>query len=201
MSLKSLIASIFGLKTEDEYNHLKDTNTKLMTEVTQCEAENKELQTKLQSALDKYDTLTATHNAEIAEAKQTISDNEAKIKSLNNTVVDLNATISQKNDQIALLTATVNELKKEIESLKQEIQDLKKQEEDPKSKVSLTVEPQDGVTFTANGVPISGTTYYDKGTKLLLTCYKDNKKTKSFYISEEDDDEGNSTTKTIEDKK
>lgn len=201
MSLKSLIASIFGLKTEDEYNHLKDTNTKLMTEVTQCEAENKELQTKLQSALDKYDTLTATHNAEIAEAKQTISDNEAKIKSLNNTVVDLNATISQKNDQIALLTATVNELKKEIESLKQEIQDLKKQEEeDPKSKVSLTVEPQDGVTFTANGVPISGTTYYDKGTKLLLTCYKDNKKTKSFYIAEADDKEDTST-KAIKDKK
>lgn len=201
MSLKSLIASIFGLKTEDEYNHLKDTNTKLMTEVTQCEAENKELQTKLQSALDKYDTLTATHNAEIAEAKQTISDNEAKIKSLNNTVVDLNATISQKNDQIAFLTATVDELKKEIESLKQEIQDLKKQEEeDPKSKVSLTVEPQDGVTFTANGVPISGTTYYDKGTKLLLTCYKDNKKTKSFYISEASDEEDN-TTKASKDKK
>ena len=201
MSLKSLIASIFGLKTEDEYNHLKDTNTKLMTEVTQCEAENKELQTKLQTALDKYDTLTATHNAEIAEAKQTISDNEAKIKSLNNTVVDLNATISQKNDQIALLTATVNELKKEIESLKQEIQDLKKQEEeDPKSKVSLTVEPQDGVTFTANGVPISGTTYYDKGTKLLLTCYKDNKKTKSFYISEAADEEDTST-KASKDKK
>lgn len=200
MSLKSLIASIFGLKTEDEYNHLKNTNTKLMTEVTQCEAENKELQTKLQSALDKYDTLTATHNAEIAEAKQTISDNEAKIKSLNNTVVDLNATISQKNDQITLLTATVDELKKEIESLKQEIQDLKKQEEDPKSKVSLTVEPQDGVTFTANGVPISGTTYYDKGTKLLLTCYKDNKKTKSFYIAEADDEE-DSTTKASKDKK
>lgn len=201
MSLKSLIASIFGLKTEDEYNHLKDTNTKLMTEVTQCEAENKELQTKLQSALDKYDTLTVTHNAEIAEAKQTISDNEAKIKSLNNTVVDLNATISQKNDQIALLTATVDELKKEIESLKQEIQDLKKQEEeDLKSKVSLTVEPQDGVTFTANGVPISGTTYYDKGTKLLLTCYKDNKKTKSFYISEAADEEEDST-KASKDKK
>ena len=200
MSLKSLIAAIFGLKTEDEYNHLKDTNTKLMTEVTQCEAENKELQTKLQTTLDKYDTLTATHNAEIAEAKQTISDNEAKIKSLNNTVVDLNATISQKNDQIALLTATVNELKKEIESLKQEIQDLKKQEEDPKSKVSLTVEPQEGVTFTANGVPISGTTYYDKGTKLLLTCYKDNKKTKSFYISEAAD-EDDSTAKATKDKK
>ena len=33
MSLKSLIAAIFGLKTEDEYNHLKDTNTKLMTEI------------------------------------------------------------------------------------------------------------------------------------------------------------------------
>ena len=135
MSLKSLIASIFGLKTEDEYNHLKDTNTKLMTEVTQCEAENKELQTKLQTALDKYDTLTATHNAEIAEAKQTISDNEAKIKSLNNTVVDLNATISQKNDQIT-----------------------------------------------------------------LLTCYKDNKKTKSFYISEADDEEDTST-KASKDKK
>ena len=119
---------------------------------------------------------------------------------MNNTVVDLNATISQKNDQIALLAATVDELKKEIESLKKEIQDLKKQEEDTKSKVSLTVEPQDGVTFTANGVPISGTTYYDKGTKLLLTCYKDNKKTKSFYISEVADEEDTST-KASKDKK
>lgn len=131
----------------------------------------------MQTSVDQYKSQIDSLKAQFEEDKQ---DYQEQIEKVQNEKAQLWNELNDeklKNDQ----------LEAKVKELEEKLKEYESQEKPEEEKCSITVIPQDGVTFTANGEEIVGTTWYPKGSSVTLACYKDGELADHFLLEESDD--------------